>query len=116
MSWNGEPRECKKLKFIRNSLMHDRFRWVECQLQELRRCRNIGAVNRALTQLPETLDKTYDRILNNINGHENREMARCVLNLLAVCHYPLKVSEVAAVMVVDCESKVVDENRQLLDP
>ena len=46
---------------------HGMFRWVDCQLQTLRRCPSLAEVRKALKNLPETLDKTYERMLNNIH-------------------------------------------------
>ena len=42
------------------------FRWVECQFQILHSCPSRGEVRRQLKQLPETLDKTYERILRSV--------------------------------------------------
>ncbi|KAF1352920.1 hypothetical protein EJ07DRAFT_158930 [Lizonia empirigonia] len=39
------------------------FRWAVCQLDTLGKCRNRAMLRKALTALPPTLDKTYDRIL-----------------------------------------------------
>ena len=45
---------------------HGMFRWVDCQLQSLRECPSRAEVRKALQTLPETLDKTYERMLRNI--------------------------------------------------
>ena len=45
---------------------HGMFRWVDCQFQTLRECPSRTEVRKALKSLPETLDKTYERILRNI--------------------------------------------------
>lgn len=49
------------------SLIEDRFRWAVCQLDVLRRliCERT-VVKKALANLPETLDETYDRIFLTI--------------------------------------------------
>jgi predicted transcriptional regulator len=91
------------------------FKWVECQLKALRKCRNIRAVKIALTQLPKTLDETYERILGSID-EDDQKMAHCVLQLLAVSERPLSLSEVVAAITVDCENKVIDTDQQLLKP
>jgi len=39
-----------------------RFQWVFCQLEALRHCFPIK-LHRTLEELPESLDKTYERIL-----------------------------------------------------
>ena len=45
---------------------HGMFRWVDCQFKTLRECPSRAEVRKALKSLPETLDKTYERILRNI--------------------------------------------------
>ena len=45
---------------------HGMFRWVDCQLQTLRRCPSLAEVRKALKDFPETLDETYERMLRNI--------------------------------------------------
>ena len=42
-----------------------RFRWVSCQLEVLRQCFPSG-VRSILAELPECLDETYERILQQI--------------------------------------------------
>lgn len=42
-------------------MMLNRFRWVFCQLDKLRRCLS-PRIRQALDELPETLDETYERI------------------------------------------------------
>src|SRR6267142_361989 len=43
----------------------DRFRWVFCQLDRLRRCFS-PSIRRILNELPATLDETYERTLQEI--------------------------------------------------
>jgi hypothetical protein len=95
--------------------MTNRFRWVECQLRTLKRCKTAGKVEDTLLQLPETLDETYDRILNNVSK-EDREQAHSVLQILAYSGRPLSASEVAAAITVDCKEERVDPKLSLLDP
>ena len=45
---------------------HGMFRWVDCQLQTLRGCPSRAEARKALSNLPETLDKTYERMLRNV--------------------------------------------------
>ena len=70
-----------------------RFRWVDCQLGYLRRC-FPGRIRRALEELPETLDETYDRALKHID-EASWEFARCLLHVVAVAARPLRVEELA---------------------
>src|SRR5438034_10716593 len=77
-----------------------RFRWVVCQLDELRKCLNIESLRRALRTLPKTLDDTYARILMNID-EEFYEYALRVLQWLAFSACPVKLGEVAESIAVD---------------
>jgi len=73
--------------------MNCRFRWVDCQLGYLRRC-FPGRIRRALEELPETLDGTYDRALKDID-EAGWEIAHRLLQVVAVATRPLRVEELA---------------------
>jgi len=70
-----------------------RFRWVDCQLGYLRRC-FPGRIRRALEELPETLDETYDRSLKDID-EASWELAHRLFQVVAVAARPLRVQELA---------------------
>ena len=70
-----------------------RFRWVDCQLGYLRRC-FPGRIRRALEELPETLDETYDRALKDID-EASWELANRLFQVVAVAARPLRVDELA---------------------
>jgi ankyrin repeat protein len=53
-----------------------------------------------LEELPETLDKTYERILREINK-ANREHAHRLLQCLTVAIRPLRITELAEVLAID---------------
>jgi len=93
-----------------------RFRWVECQLTTLRRCRDIEDRENALTELPESLDATYDRILNNIREGKDQKRARCALQLIAVAYRPLTIQEISEALIVDCEEETINYKRRMRDP
>ena len=76
-----------------------RFRWVSCQLESVRRCL-VPSMRRVLAKLPETLDETYDRILQEI-PKANQEHAHRLLQCLTVAIRPLRVEELAEVLAVD---------------
>ena len=99
--------ECKKLPITYllawlKSNIHYRFRWVFCQLDVLKKCKNPSALGKALKSLPETLHETYDRILLNIHV-DYREMARCALIWLAFSKRPLTIKEVAEAAILNPE-------------
>ena len=88
---------CKPLAPIQTFVTHVhiycRFRWVNCQLGYLRRCLP-GRIRRALDELPETLDETYERALKDIDK-ANWEVAHRLLQLVTVATRPLRVDELA---------------------
>ena len=68
-------------------------------MEVLRQCLP-SSVRRTLTELPESLDETYERILKEIKK-PNRAHARRVLQCLVVAIRPLRVEELAEVLAVD---------------
>lgn len=76
-----------------------RFRWVDCQLGYLRR-RLPDRIRGALDELPETLDQTYQRALNDID-EANWEVAHRLLQFVAVASRPLRVEELAQFLALD---------------
>ncbi|KAJ7059381.1 ankyrin repeat-containing domain protein, partial [Mycena amicta] len=75
------------------------FRWVTCQLDELRECllRDLQAT---LNSLPTTLDATYARILSRIHPR-NKPHARRLFNWLAFSFHPLHFKELAQVLAIN---------------
>jgi len=77
----------------------NRFRWVYCQLENLRHCLP-PSVRSTLDELPESLDGTYERVLREIKK-PNRGLALRLLQCLVVAIRPLRVEELAEVLAVD---------------
>ena len=90
-------------------LIRIRFRWVECQLQALRDCETRKSVKRTLDGLPEDLDATYNRILENMCGEDEREIAQCALKLIAVSCRPMNLEEMSEALAVDCKINTIDD-------
>jgi len=65
----------------------------------LRRCLP-PSIRRTLGELPESLDKTYERVLREIKK-PNRDLAHRLLQCLVVAIRPLRVEELAEVLAVD---------------
>ena len=80
-----------------------RFRWAFCQLEVLRQC-FPPSVRSILSELPESLDETYERILKEI-GRPNREHAHRLLQCLVVAVRPLRVEELAEVLAFDFKAE-----------
>ncbi|KAH9980439.1 hypothetical protein BJV74DRAFT_798133 [Russula compacta] len=74
------------------------FRWVYCQLEVLRHC-FPPSVRSILAELPETLDETYERILQEI-PKSNRVFAHRLLQCLTVAIRPLEVKELAELLAI----------------
>ncbi len=83
-------------------MLSRRFRWVSCQLETLRPCLP-PSVRQILDELPETLDETYERILQEI-PKSNRVYAHRLLQCLTVAVRPLRVEELAEVLAVDFDA------------
>jgi ankyrin repeat protein len=82
-------------------ILSNRFRWVYCQLEVLRKSlpKNL---RRVLKELPKSLDETYQRILKEINNANQKE-AHQLLQCLAVAQRPLRVEELADVLALDVD-------------
>ena len=94
-----------------------RFRWVYCQILHLRGCLP-WQVQHALTELPDTLDETYERTLRGIN-RANWEFAHRLFQCVSVASRPLRVGELADFLAFDFKAGSIPkfrENRRLEDP
>ena len=80
------------------SISH-RFQWVYCHLETLRQALP-PSVRGILEGLPECLDKTYEHILKGI-CKPNQKVAHQLLQCLVVAVHPLRIKELAEVLVVD---------------
>jgi hypothetical protein len=72
---------------------------VDCQLRYLARCLPVD-LERALNELPETLDETYERTLGEIE-EANWEAAQRLLRCVAVASCPLRFEELAEILAFD---------------
>ena len=70
-----------------------------CQLDYLDKCLP-GRVQHALDESPATLDETYERVLNEIDG-TNWELAQRLIQCVAVVSRPLRVEELADFVAFD---------------
>jgi hypothetical protein len=94
-----------------------RFRWVFCQLDFLRRCLP-ARIERAIAELPKTLDDTYERTLLEIS-EANWEFAHRLLQCVAVACRPLGVEELAEFLAFDFKTGPIPEFHEsfrLADP
>ena len=87
-----------------------RFWWAYCQLEYLCKCLP-GRILYALDELPETLDATYERTLQEIDG-TNWEFARRLLLCVAVVSRPLRVEELAECLTLEFKTGPIPKYRE----
>jgi len=81
------------------SYLYHRFRWIFCQLEFLRRCLP-ARIRQALGELPESLDGTYERILQDID-EANWKFSHRIFQCVSVTSRPLRVEELAEFLAFD---------------
>ena len=81
-------------------LMFARFRWVACQLDALEKCLDPRSLQEALSDLPETLDQTYARMIK-ILPKEHMESAIRILQFLTYSQRPLRLEEAVDIIAVE---------------
>ena len=100
-SQNGQP-ACTVPRPLCFTVIIDginRFRWVYCQLDTLRRCMP-SSIRRALNELPITLDDTYERMLQGI-PKEKFEHASRLFQCMVAAIRPLRVEELAELFAIE---------------
>ncbi|KAJ5353699.1 hypothetical protein N7541_006263 [Penicillium brevicompactum] len=60
-----------------------RFRWAELQIMALERCRNEDQIRDTLKTIPQTLEETYRKVLDNIDS-KDEELAREILMIICL--------------------------------
>ena len=89
------------------------FRWVACQLDELKRCSSrMEALN--LNRLPKTLKETYDNILERIPEWERPNTTKLLMWLTFACS-PLTLEELASVLEFDDKFYNLSVEQKLLN-
>jgi hypothetical protein len=91
------------------------FRWADCQLKALKRCKTLKELRNTLRSLPATLDETYLRILDNIDstsaGHAHK-----LLIWLCFSSRPLKISEATEALAIDLDGLLYDHTDKIENP
>jgi hypothetical protein len=91
-------------------MVSERFRWVYCQLDTLRRC-FPSSIRKTLKELPETLDETYERTLEEIPKEKTKHAHRLFQCLVAAIR-PLYVEELAEIFAIEFDQ---DAARNLME-
>ena len=92
-----------------------RFRWVQCQLDTLKRCTTRQELKEALDNLPNELEATYERILGAIDERKLKgKLARRALAWLVVALEPLCLAQIVDGFLVDLKQRNISvETRSL---
>jgi len=92
-----------------------RFRWVECQMDQLKKCHRVVDVKEKLTFLPRTLNDTYKRILLGIPPDYSTLVARMFTWIIYAKH-PLTIQELADAIVLTPGFTEIDPESRILNP
>lgn len=74
VKWSPELRQTIKDTLIKDA--GGMFRWVECQLQAVRKCRKPAQVRKTLKTLPKNLREVYTRDLAKIDDSASQDVLR----------------------------------------
>ncbi|KAI4775543.1 hypothetical protein E4T52_09513 [Aureobasidium sp. EXF-3400] len=91
--WRKFPHAQREIETALMEKADGMFRWVACQIDALRECYDLRELRQALITLPETLNETYSRILENIPENKVRA-ATTILRLLTWGFRPFRLEEV----------------------
>ncbi|EPS45382.1 hypothetical protein H072_573 [Dactylellina haptotyla CBS 200.50] len=102
--WRGNRKVQKEISDALSKKADVMFQWAALQLQSLQGCIDLHSLRYTLKSLPNDLNGTYERIMNNI-PMEKRPNAIRILQFLAYSERPLSVKEA-----VDALAVQIDEN------
>ena len=77
-----------------------RFRWVACQIEELKHCPSQKVLMETLKSPPKDLETTYDQILWRID-EKQMPFAKVILQWLMLAMRPLRLEELAIIVTFD---------------
>ena len=98
-----------------SSSLFSRFRWVQCQLDTLKRCTTRQELKGALDNLPNELEATYERILGAIDERKLKgKLARRALAWLVVALEPLHLAQIVDGFSVDLKQRKFNLGRRSL--
>ena len=94
----------------------NRFRWVACQLDELKKCtKRQKTLNYILESLPDTLEEIYDQILSRIPPADASDAVKLLL-WLAFARHPLHIDYLAIIVEFDMDKKTFNPDAKLSSP
>ncbi|KAL4884608.1 ankyrin repeat-containing domain protein [Aspergillus karnatakaensis] len=92
------------------------YRWMDCQLQSLRKCATPRAVQESLASLPSSLEEYYCRVLDRIDS-TNQAVVRNLLRWVTLAFRPLTIVELLPAIAINTSSYIpyYDVMYELLD-
>ncbi|KAJ6088094.1 hypothetical protein N7499_004276 [Penicillium canescens] len=84
-----------------------RFRWAELQIMALEKCRNEDQIKLALKTIPQSLEETYRKVLDNI-GLNDEALARQILIIICLSPVILHAQTVANMVGLKFPEDLVD--------
>lgn len=116
VSSNPQYDGCKPNTFFPNRLFALRFQYAAQQFDALRSLSSVALIRKALHELPEGLDETYDRLLLSIDPKFQTQVANSLI-WLAFSFEPLKLEALAEIFILRPDEEVVlDETERLFRP
>ena len=89
----------------------NRFLWVAFQLDAI--CAEVSdkGIERALERVPDTMDATYERILDTIKAKSRAqyELARRILIWIVYARRPLSIDELACVVSIETDTENLED-------
>ncbi|KAJ3847699.1 hypothetical protein EV368DRAFT_68883 [Lentinula lateritia] len=96
-----------EIKETLNKGAHGIFRWVDCQMMQLQKCKRNRDVKEALKTLPATLKDTYDQTLRELREEEKEDVQHLLLWLLYAFE-PLTRRQVNEIWKIDLSEQKYD--------
>ncbi|KAF8344853.1 hypothetical protein F5887DRAFT_885732 [Amanita rubescens] len=110
-TWKPNAKELIKVTLMEKG--KGMFRWVACQLEELKHCsKSQNMLTQKLNSLPTTLNSTYDQILTRIEEADAMNAMKLLL-WLTFSERPIYVEELAIILEYDVERQQFDVDAKL---
>lgn len=93
----------------------NRFRWLQCQLDEIAKLKTMKHIREALSSLPEGLHETYENILAKVPTGSVR-IVRRILQWLVCNVSALTLVELHESLAIEPDMDHIDEEAQLSSP
>ncbi|KAJ3825714.1 hypothetical protein F5880DRAFT_1477744, partial [Lentinula raphanica] len=90
------------------------FRFIDCQVQSLKRCTNTKGVHRALAQLPLDLNGIYTEAIEKCQMSSHSEDAHHVLLWLLYSLEPLYLDQIAIILSIDLNLLTIEPDTEML--